>query len=85
MGRNRPGLAFSSDPVAIGFAARLYQYPALPISPSLRWRYAWTHAPTGSSMSCAVSCAAFHSPRASCHNATSAGDSVAGGVLALSD
>ena len=67
-----------------GFDARLYQYAALPSSPSLRCRYACTHAPVAFSISCAASCAAFQSPRPSSHNARNAGDTPAGALAARS-
>src|SRR5206468_725329 len=45
--------------------------------------YAWTQAPSLSSMSCAIRCASSQSPPASCHSARSSGATF-GGVSAVS-
>ena len=51
---------------------------ALSASPSRRCRYAWTHAPSAVSTSCAMRCAWSQLPRASCHSALRSGAGTGG-------
>ena len=69
----------ASGPEATGCCARSYQYRALSLSPSFRWRYAWTHAALRPLADIAVRCARSQSPRASCQSASSGAARSAGG------